>query len=269
MKQIVLNSNYKIDRINLPSPSFEKIPTDCDEILDEFINDIKKENQKNVFLGTNPEHIDIKGRHRSVRVVKVYDKDQVSDTDGGSGLHRVSVDVVLNQINDKLTVGMQLCANTWLKYLTIFVQIGLGILFFGILAYFYLSFGGVKSILLNYVQTNVTSPTNDAPAVAQELLKQGFKFYHFFIGFNEHFPSNIAVIISSSWMVITAICGICGFFVYKIPPWMYSIIFRLLGQPTIKEFEDFAASHAAWVQHILGGTLRYLRIDEQGVLFNS
>lgn len=268
MKPIAIHSNYSIDNIELGPLSFENVHLDCDVILKEFVKDLERQDEDNVEWGAHPEHTEIKESYRSIRVLKTHSSVNNSAKPGeNSNLHRASVDIVLSRLSDKLTIELQISAHTWLKHLTTLTQFTLFALLFIFGSYVFLSFGGFKSILFSYVQTNLNAPTEEVLGVAQELINAGFTFLHFFTGFNENFPANIAVVFSSCWMVIMGLMGLCWFVIRKLPPQFYSIIFRFLKQPTIKEYEAFVIGHATWVKQILADTLSRISIDRDGVTY--
>jgi hypothetical protein len=177
-------------------------------------------------------------------------------------VHRTATDVTLRRENDDVYVRLKVASRTWLKYLRYVLY---GSLFisawcatYGV---FYSCTNTYESVVQAYLkQYSESSPPGNRKAHIEGIIYD--EASHKWVKGRE--PLTIGnVFHDDPRLVFTQLAGpptfiavIIGVALRFLPPGFMRVVCRMVGWPTVEEFETMIAAHTVWVEGQLSTVLR-------------
>ena len=177
-------------------------------------------------------------------------------------VHRAAANIVLRRENDDMYVQMKVASRTWLKYLRYILY---GSLFISAWSVAYATFFSHTNTYESVIQAYLKQYSESAPPGNRKAHIEGIIYdeaTHKWVKgrapltIGEVFRDDPRLVIMQLGGPPTFIAIFIGVALRFLPPGFMRVVCRMLGWPTVEEFETMVAGHTVWVEGQLSTILR-------------
>lgn len=210
-----------------------------DSVAESVVEQIRAAGVPGMHLGTIHELVEVAGHIRSIRV-KQTDRE----------VHHVVADVVMRRQGEDLYIKIQPQARSltkWLKriVMTTAFLVGVGLLYTG---FFYLF-----DVRESFVQDYVAKKWAGSPKETID----GQRIGHMQLSLLTMIQKDPKLALTSLGGPPALMAGAVGGLLALMPKSWLIVACRLMGWPSVDEFEALVAGHVAWVEGVIGSVLSY------------
>ncbi len=224
-----------------------------DNVVDSVVQQIRAAQVPGMRIGSIEELVEISGHTRSIRI-KQTDRE----------VHHAVADILMRRQGDDLYIKIQPQARSmtkWLKriVLTTLFLVGVGLLYTGFFHLF--------EVRESFVQDYVAKKWAGAPKETVDWQRSS----HMQLSLLAMIRKDPKLALLNLGGPPALMAGAIGGVLALLPKSWLTVVCRLVGWPSVDEFESLIAGHVAWVEGVIGSVLTYrfgVREDQRVKLGN-